>query len=338
MKERAIGKDGIKEWVKSGILGLILLLMQPILPSDMMAAEILIMALPTLAFILLLGYTGQLNFGTGSLFAVGAYTCGILLSRYEVNTLVAIATGLFLSGVISAIVGFFCIRQGGLIFALLTLAFNQIIWFIILQWRNLTGGPDGIWGIERKNIAMANISLSIDNSFNFYVLVVLIFLATFIFVRRLIDSPFGKVIQGFRDSELRATAIGYNPTTYKWIIFIITGMICGLGGSLFALHQEYVGEHLAHWSTGGEVVIMALLGGTFSIYGALIGSGTFIFLSDLLNQYPSLARGGGWLLIMGILFILVVLFLREGLYGGLTKFARLLLTWKEKRMNRIDVN
>lgn len=298
------------------ILTIILLILQPILPSEMMAAEILIMAFPTLAFILLFGYTGQLSFGTGSLFAVGAYTTGILLARYDAHVLMAILAGVILTGIIATIVGFFCIRQAGLIFALLTLAFNQLIWFIIWQWRGFTGGPDGIWGIQRSAINFGLFSINIKPSFNFYLLVLICFLFTFAFVRRLIESPFGKVLQGMRDSELRATAIGYKPMTYKWISFVITGMMCGLGGSLFALHQEYVGEHLANWMTSGEVVIMALLGGTFVLPGAIIGSGAFIFLSDWLNQFTILARAGGWLFVLGIIFILVVLFLRGGLYGG----------------------
>ncbi|MFH1950410.1 MAG: branched-chain amino acid ABC transporter permease [Pseudomonadota bacterium] len=305
-----------REWISFIVLAFILLALQLILPSKMMAAEILIMAFPTLAFILLLGYTGQLSFGTGSLFAVGAYTTGILIARYDTHVLVAIAAGVMLTGIIASIVGFFCIRQVGLIFALLTLAFNQLVWFIIWQWRGLTGGPDGIWGIQRSSIDFGLFSFNIKPSFNFYILVLVLFLLTFLLVRRLIASPFGKVLQGMRDSELRATAIGYRPITYKWMSFVITGMMCGLGGALFALHQEYVGEHLASWTTSGEVVMMALLGGSSVLIGAVIGSGAFILLSDLLNQITALARAGGWLFILGIIFILVVMFLKGGLYGG----------------------
>jgi len=308
--------SGRTEWVSMAGLAAVLVCLQPILPSKMMAAEILIMGLPTLAFILLLGYTGQLNFGTGSLFAVGAYTAGILLARYDVHVLLAIVAGVAMTCLISGIVGFFCIRQGGLIFALLTLAFNQIIWFIIFQWRSLTNGADGIWGIKRSVIHFGFFAVNIKPSFNFYLVVLFFFMLAFIFSKKLIESPFGKVLQGMRDSELRATAIGYNLVTYKWVAFVISGMICGLGGALFALHQEYVGEHLASWVTGGEIVIMALLGGTFVLYGALIGSGVFIFASDWLNKFKSLAMGGGWLLIMGAIFIIVVMFFKGGIYGG----------------------
>jgi branched-chain amino acid transport system permease protein len=305
-----------KERLSFMVLAFILLVIQPVLPSKMMASEILIMAFPTLGFILLLGYTGQLSFGTGSLFAVGAYTTGILLARYNTHVLLAIAAGVVLTGIIATIVGFFCIRQVGLIFALLTLAFNQLVWFIIWQWRSLTGGPDGIWGIQRSSIDFGLFSFDIKPSFSFHIFVLVLFLLTFLFSRRFIESPFGKVLQGLRDSELRATAIGYRPMTYKWMSFVVTGMICGLGGSLFALHQEYVGEHLANWMTSGEVVIMALLGGSSVLIGAVIGSGAFIYLSDLLNRISVLAKGGGWLFILGIVFILVVMFLKGGLYGG----------------------
>lgn len=155
--------------------------------------------------------------------------------------------------------------------------------------------------------------------FNFFLFVLLFFLLAFLFVRRLIESPFGKVLMGMRESELRATAIGYNPETYKWIAFILSAMICGLGGALFALHQEYVGEHLADWFTSGEIVIMALLGGVFVLYGAPIGAGLFIFLADFLNKFIVLSQAGPWLLIFGVIFILVVMFLRGGIYGGALK-------------------
>jgi branched-chain amino acid transport system permease protein len=290
-----------------------------ILPSKMMAAEILIMAIPTLAFILLLGYTGLLNFGTGSLFAVGAYTAGILLARHNVHILLAIIAGVIMSGIISVIMGYFCIKRGGLIFALLTLAFNQLIWFIIWQWKSFTGGPDGIWGIKRGALNLGIFSVNLKPTSNFYIFVLIFFVLLFIFVRRLIESPFGKVLMGMRESEIRATAIGYNPETYKWIAFIIGGLICGLGGTLFALHQEYVGEHLANWFTSGEFVIMALLGGTFVLHGALIGSGVFIFLADFLNKFTVLSVAGAWLLVLGAIFIVVVMFLRGGIYGGVEK-------------------
>ncbi|MDI6753159.1 MAG: branched-chain amino acid ABC transporter permease [Thermodesulfobacteriota bacterium] len=290
-----------------------------VLPSKMMAAEILIMAIPTLSFILLLGYTGLLNFGTGSLFAVGAYTAGILLARHNVHILLAIIAGVAMSGIISIIMGYFCIKRVGLIFALLTLAFNQLIWFIIWQWKSFTGGPDGIWGIKREILELGIFSINLKPTFNFYIFVLILFLLLFLFVRRLIESPFGKVLMGMRESELRATAIGYNPETYKWIAFIIGGLICGLGGALFALHQEYVGEHLAHWSTSGEFAIKALLGGTFVLHGALIGSGVFIFLADFLNRFPVLAKAGAGLLVLGAIFILVVMFFRGGIYGGVEK-------------------
>jgi branched-chain amino acid transport system permease protein len=114
-------------------------------------------------------------------------------------------------------------------------------------------------------------SVNLKPTFNFYIFVLIFFILVFFLVRRLIASPFGRVLMGMRESELRATAIGYNPETYKWIAFIIGGLICGLGGTLFALHQEYVGEHLANWFTSGEFAIMALLGGTFVLPGALIG-------------------------------------------------------------------
>lgn len=309
-------KEGWAGHTSLVVLTLVLISLPGILPSRMMAAEILIMSFPTLAFIMLLGYTGLLSFCTGSLFAVGAYTAGLLVARFDLNVLLAILAGVILTGVVASIIGYLCIRQGGLIFALLTLAFNQIIWFVIWQWKSVTGGPDGIWGIQRSAVSVGFLSVSIKSSFNFYIFVLVFFLLGFLFAKRLIESPFGKVLQGLRDSELRAIAIGYNPISYKWVSFVITGMMCGLGGSLFALHQCYVGEHLANWMMSGEIVIMGLLGGIFSLYGAIVGSGIFVLLTDFLNRFPVLTRSGAWLLILGAVFIAVVMFLRGGICGG----------------------
>ncbi len=309
-----------KKWIELRpiiIMAIVLFVLPFIVPSQMMAAEILIMAIPTLAFILLLGFLGQLHFGMGSLFAVGAYTTAILMTRYHFPLVPALVAGVIFTGIISAVMGYFCNKQGGMIFALLTLAFNQLIWFIIWQWKSFTGGADGIVGIDRSTLNLALFSLNLRPIFNFYIFVLIFFILTFFAMERLIKSPFGKVLQSLRESELRAKTIGYNPMLYRWIAFIITGMVCGLGGALFALHQEYVGEQLAHWSTGTQIAIMALLGGTFVMYGAIIGAGVFIFLSDWMNKFAILAKTGGALFTLGIVFVLVVMFFEGGLYSGI---------------------
>lgn len=289
------------------------------LPSKMMASEILIMAIPTVTFILLLGYTGLLNFATGSLFAAGAYTTGILLARFHAPIILALFSSLIVSGLLALIMGYLCIKRGGLIFALLTLAFNQLVWFTIWHWRSVTGGSDGIWGIQRSALQLGLFSVNLKPTFNFFIFVLIIFLIIYIFVQRLTEAPFGKTLLSMRENELRATALGYNPEVYKWIAFILGGMICGLGGALFSLHQEYVGEHLAYWSTSGEIVIMALLGGAFTLSGALVGAGVFIFIADALNKFNFLSKSGAWLLVLGIVFIVVVMFFKEGIAGGTVK-------------------
>jgi branched-chain amino acid transport system permease protein len=301
------------------LTALIMFILYFMLPSKMMASEILIMAIPTVTFILLLGYTGLLNFATGSLFAVGAYTTGIFLSRFHVPVLPALFSSILLSGIIAALMGYLCIKRGGLIFALLTLAFNQLVWFTIWHWRSVTGGSDGIWGIQRSTLSLGFFTVNLKPTFNFFIFVLLAYLIVYLFVRRLIEAPFGKTLLSMRENELRATALGYNPEAYKWMAFILSGMICGLGGALFALHQEYVGEHLAYWSTSGEIVIMALLGGAFTLSGALVGSGVFIFIADVLNKYNFLSKSGAWLLVLGVIFIVVVMFFRGGIVGGTEK-------------------
>jgi len=320
------------ELLQAIIMVSILIFIYFIIPSKMMPAEILIMAIPTMAFILLLGYTGLLSFSIGGLFAVGAYTAGILLSRHQTHILIAILAGVFMGGIIALIMGYFCIKRGGLIFALLTLAFNELIYFTIWQWKSFLGGSEGIWGINRSTLDLGIFVINLKPSFNFYLLVVFLFILLFFFVKRLIDSPFGRILMALRESEIRAKAIGINPEGHKWIAFIISGMICGLGGTLFALHQEYVGVQLASWFTSGEFVIMALLGGAFVIHGALIGSGIFIFLTDFLNRFTILSKPGTWLLVLGIIFILIVMFLKGGIYEAVIRLWGII---KGKSLNYI---
>ncbi len=290
-----------------------------ILPSKMMASEILIMAMPTLGFILLLGHVGLLSFGMGSLFATGAYAAGILLARYQCHILVTILGGMVITGIVSAIIGYFCIKRAGLIFALLTLAFNQLIWFTIYKWRGLLGGPDGIVGIYRSTLSLGFFDLNLRPTFNYYIFVLIIFLFLMAFFMRLIESPFGKILLALRENKRRAQAVGYNPETYQWITFIISGITCGLGGALFAIHQEYVGVHLASWVMSGEIIIMGLIGGISCLPGAIVGAGVYIFASDFFNTFDVLARTGGALFLMGIIFILMVIFFRDGIYGEFIK-------------------
>jgi branched-chain amino acid transport system permease protein len=324
MKSIIIRKIHLKKITYRLIIVAGLLSLYFILPSKMMPSEILIMAMPTLGFILLLGYVGLLSFGMGSLFATGAYASGILLTQYQCNILLTILLGVVITGIISAVVGYFCIKRAGLIFALLTLAFNQLIWFTIYKWKSLLGGPDGIIGIYRSTLSLGLFTINLRPTLNYYIFVLIIFLSLMAFLMRLIESPFGKILLAIRDNKLRAKAIGYNPETYQWITFLISGMTCGLGGSLFAIHQEYVGVHLASWVMSGEIIIMGLIGGISFLYGGFVGSGVYIFASDFFNTFSILARTGGSLLLMGIIFILMVIFFRDGIYGEFIKIYRLL--------------
>lgn len=302
------------------IIAGVLFILFIISPTVQGGSEIIITAIPIMAFIILFGYGGQLSFAFGSLFASGAYFTGILLTRFEVPVIIAMLLSVIATGIISAIIGLLCNKQKELlIFALLTLAFNQIIWFIIWNWRSLTGGADGISGIDSSCLDLLIFSIDLNSDSNFYIFCAIIFIILFVFSTKLIDSPYGRVLRGFRSSELRLTAIGYNSFLYRWIAFIFTGMMCSVGGSLFALHQQYVGEHLAFWTHSGEIVIMALFGGVFSLYGSIIGAGVYILLSDVFVKIPFLGSGGGGFVVLGFLFILVVLYLKGGIFQGFEK-------------------
>ena len=283
-----------------------------------LATEILVTVLFALAFNFLLGYTGRLSFGHAAYYGLGAYAAALLQLKLWPSTLGPILLAPLVSAAVAAIVGGLIVRTRGIYFSLLTLAFAQVVYFIAFEWRDLTGGEFGAGGITR----IAPFGLSIETDLSYYVFVAAIVVSAVYVLRRIVDSPFGRVLKAIRNNEQRAACLGYNTRLYTFVSFVISGAFAGLAGALSAFIIRYISPDLLHWSASGTVVMMTLIGGTQAFFGPAIGAFIFVLAKDVLSSYTE-----HWMIPMGIIFVLFVLLAPEGI-GGLARrmFARRPLT------------
>ena len=285
-----------------------------VVPYKSLATQVLIYGLFALGFNILYGYTGLLSFGAAAYWGLGAYGTGIALAKLKVTSLwVALAAGLGAAALGGALFGFFCLRRRGIYFAMLTLAFAQLLYFIGFHLADWTGGDDGLRGITVPAVTLPGVQISISRSVVFYYFALVLVGLAVAALKRILDSPFGTVLQAIRENSDRATACGYDISRIKHLSFVFSALFCGLAGSLDALRLTVVPIESLHWSTSGQVVIMTLLGGAGTFFGPFVGAGTFLVLEDLIS-----ARTESWPLAIGLIFMAFVLFLPKGIWGTLT--------------------
>jgi branched-chain amino acid transport system permease protein len=284
------------------------------------ASEIWIFGILAVAFNLLLGYTGLLSFGQATFFGIGAYISGLLLVHYQSNIFVALAAGALAGGLAALLLGYFCVRGLGIYFILLTFSFNLMIYFVAYEWTSLTGGEDGLGGVSRPDLSIpAFFLVSLKPHLSYYIFTVVVVLACYYIMGRIVRSPFGRVLQLIRENEPRASAVGYNIRLYKLLAFTVAGVFSGLAGMLYAGLFEYVPIEVVEWSTSGNIVFMTLIGGTGNMIGPLVGAGIFIWLSDSLS-----VMWARWSLILGLIFMAVILFFPGGILQLFARFAKFL--------------
>ncbi len=295
-----------------GLAFLVLCLLPFFIPYKALGSQILIFMLFAMGYDICLGYAGMLSFGHAAFFGMGAYTTGLLILHYNANILLAIFAGIFLSVLLAFPIGYTAIRRRGIYFAMVTLAYAQMFYFIAFKWTALTGGDDGLQGIPRPDFF--GISLKSETSVYYFILVFLLISIWFAF--RVVRSPFGHALVAIRESEQRAQSIGFNPTRFKLMAFVISAGICGLAGSLYCILQNFVPLQTLHWSISGDIVMMTILGGMGPLVGPLFGGLFVVLFREVLSTYTHL-----WALIMGISFIVIVLVFRKGVIGELKKRA-----------------
>jgi len=292
-----------------GFLLLLLALFFPyIAPYTALASEILIFALFSMAYDLVLGYAGMLSFGHAAFFGLGAYATGIVLIRVYPSVPLGLLTGVVTSSIAALITGFLSIRRRGIYFTMVTLAFAQMFYFIAFKWTSFTGGDDGLQSVPRPAIGPLHIT---SEKVLYYFILSFVLVSLFLAIR-VVNSPFGKVVQAIKENRNRAMSIGYNPERYKLGMFVISGFFSGLAGGLYALLLNFVPLSSLHWTTSGEVVVMTIVGGMGSLFGPIIGSMLIILLRDIISNFTQ-----SWSFIMGLLFMGSVVGFRGGIIGVL---------------------
>jgi len=271
---------------------------------------VMIWVIYALGFNLLLGTAGLPSFGHGAYFGVGAYAFGLTQLNFSSNLAVCLGTAILAGAIAGALVGLFISHRRGIYYALLTIAFGQIFWFVAIKWHSVTRGEDGLLNIKRPAF-LADLNTLYYFCFALFVVVIL-------FLWRLQGSPFGRVLNAIKQNETRARFVGYHVWVYKWLAFTLSALVAGLAGGLFALAQQSAYPNVMSLHQSGFVVMMALIGGGLvSFWGPVLGVVLFFVARDLLGAYTET-----WLLWYGLLFMLVVIFKPEGLAGMLRKNVR----------------
>ncbi len=274
--------------------------------------KLLCFAIFACAFNLLLGFTGLLSFGHAAFFGSAAYVTGYFIKMQHFTPELGILIGVVASGLIGLVVGMVAIRRQGIYFAMITLAIAQMIYFVCLQ-VPFTGGEDGLQGVPRGAL-LGLLPLKSDTTL--YYVVLAVFIAVFLFISRIVHSPFGQVLKMIRENEPRAISLGYQVERYKLLAFVLSAALTGLAGSLKTVVMGFATLSDVHWSMSGEVILMTLLGGVGTFFGPVLGSGIVIGLQNLLAD-----KVGSWVtVIIGVIFVMCVLTFRKGVVGELQAY------------------
>jgi len=265
-------------------------------------------ALFACAFNLLIGFGGLLSFGHAMFLGMAGYVCAHAAKVWGMPPEFAILTGTLVAGLMGVVVGLLAIRRQGIYFAMITLALAQMVFFLCLQ-APFTHGEDGIQSVPRGKMFGF---LDLSNTLVMYYVVLAIFLVAFLFIYRIVHSPFGQVLKAIRENEPRAVSLGYDAERYKLIAFILSATLAGLAGATKAIVFQLASLTDVHWTMSGEVVLMTLLGGMGTIFGPVVGAFTIIGMESYLADF------GEWVkVITGVIFVVCVLAFRRGIVGEL---------------------
>ena len=297
-------------------LMLVLLVVAPFFTYPLFLMQALCFALFACAFNLLVGYVGLLSFGHALYFGWASYLSAYSAKAWGLPPELAILTGTATAAVLGVVAGSLAIRRQGIYFSMITLALAQMMYFFALQ-AKFTGGEDGIQGVPRGHMFGV---LDLENQTVMYFVVLAVFLAGFLFIHRIIHSPFGEVLKAIRENEPRAVSLGYKTDRYKLMAFVLSATLAGVAGATKAIVVQIASLTDVYWPMSGEVVLMTLVGGLGTIFGPVIGA--FVILA---MQYKLSALGEWVLVIQGGIFVACVLLFRRGIVGEIARILRIKL-------------
>lgn len=280
--------------------------------------HVFIWALFAMSLDIILGYGGLISLGHAMFYGIGAYTTVLVFTHYTPSVFVGVPVAVAVCAVLAWTVGKLAIRVSGVYFVMITLAFAELVANSITKF-GVTGGTNGLFGptpfygiagvgvyLDKIAVGVSPFTLTGDQLFYYVLLAALV--ASFLFARRVMQSPFGSVLTSIRESETRARFVGYDTQAFQRRAFLVSGTLAGLSGALFGVYQGYAAPSFLHWINSGDVIIMSVLGGVGTLYGPMIGAGVFVvFKEELSAMIP------WWRLILGTFFVFVVLFLPRGL-------------------------
>ncbi len=299
-------------WVAFAIMAAVFAI-APIWVYPVFLMKVMCFALFACAFNLLLGFGGLLSFGHAMFLGLAGYTSAHAAKVWGWNPELAVVFGTLSSMVLAYVVGSLAIRRQGIYFAMITLALAQMIFFFSLQ-APFTGGEDGIQAVPRGKLFGA-IDLADNN--NMYVFVLAIFLAAFLFIWRVVHSPFGQILKAIREHQDRATSLGYDTDKYKLLAFVISGALAGTAGATKALVFQLASLTDVHWSMSGEVVLMTLVGGMGTLFGPVAGAAVIVSMQNYLAEL------GAWVtIVQGVIFVICVLAFRRGIIGEIANLIK----------------
>jgi branched-chain amino acid transport system permease protein len=280
-----------------------------------LGTRMVVLALAAMSLNFLLGFTGVLSFGHAAYFGIGAYGVGLTIKYLVPSTLLGIAVGVVVAAFAAAIIGMLIVRLRGIYFAMVTIAFGQVFYFIAYRWNTVTGGDDGLSGWRRLPINLGFTTIDIlGHPVVFYYFVLFWFAVAAAIMAMLLRSPFGRTLLAIRENERRALFIGIPVDQHIYLSWLISCIFVALAGALYALLNNFADPHDLHWSQSGDFVIMAVLGGMRSFWGPLIGAGIFVVLQDYISSQTQ-----NWMSFVGLLFVVVVLFFPTGVLGILRR-------------------
>jgi branched-chain amino acid transport system permease protein len=280
-----------------------------------LAGRVLVLGLAAMSFNILLGFTGVMSFGHAAYFGLGAYGAGLTLKFLAASTPLAMLMGVLLGGGLGALFGLLIVRRRGVYFAMVTVAFGQVAFYVAYSWNDLTGGYDGLRGFAREPLHLGLTTIDITNNGTAFYYFLLFMFAIAVGLQALIlGSPFGRTLLAIRENERRARFLGIPIERHIWLSFTISCCFTALAGSLYALLNNFADPMGLHYSLSGEIVIMTVMGGMRAFWGPLLGAAVFVVLQDYISSMTV-----NWMSFIGLIFVLVVLFFPRGLLGMLAR-------------------
>ena len=283
----------------------------PLLLSDYyvyLLALIIIHALFATSLNLVLGFGGMLHLHPGAFLGLGAYATALIITKTELPFWLGMMLAPFIAALFASVIGWVCVRLRGLYFGMMTLAMGQLLWSLVYRWYDFTGGDNGIYGISLPPwLEMTN---------GAYFASLLVGTVCFFMLFRIVNSPFGLGLQASRDNPQRTESVGINISRHRLIAFIISGFFAGVAGVLFVVVERSVSPNLLYWSFSAEVLIMCILGGMYKFWGPAIGALSVILLRSYIGSLADY-----WLLILGAILLVIVLFLPQGILGFISEKA-----------------